>query len=138
MKLPRPPARKSRRAAVPESEVLRDVLHYLKNVRGWLTWRNQSTPAPLANGKGYRRFTGLRGIADMMSLLPDQRPDPTTGAPPLHGAGRLLCVEAKSSTGKLREQQRVFLTDAGKRGALCLVVRSVSQLIDALRLDGYA
>lgn len=102
-----------------EAEVLKACCDYL-TLKGLFWWRNNSGATAFGEGSG-RRFVrfGARGAPDILCLLPGS-------------GGRLLCLEVKSPTGRLSPYQKAFLDQAGKAGALCLVVRHVSELITAL------
>ena len=104
----------SRRTA--ESAVLRACLDYLQ-LRGICHWRANQIPAPVNDGKGFRRFWGLRGVSDICGVLP---------------GGRFLACECKSATGKLTPHQRLFLQRVNELGGLGVVVRDVKELAEAL------
>jgi hypothetical protein len=112
------PLRRAKAPVVPEAAVLRACLSYLA-VRGIEAWRTNSGLAMLP-GRGGRpqpvRF-GKRGVADILGFLPD---------------GRFLAVECKSSTGKLRPEQAVFLERVNRAGGVGIVARSLDDLISAL------
>jgi len=116
----------------PESTVLRDCLHYLTTVRGLLAWRANQIPAPLKGG-GFRRFAGLKGVSDILALLPTGRDAIGDEIAP----GRLLAVETKSDTGRLSPEQAAFLDAVNRGGGLGLVVRCVGDLLDGLGREGY-
>jgi hypothetical protein len=105
-----------------ETDLVRACLQYLA-LQGILAWR-VNCGAAVATHQGKRRFVRFAsrtGLPDICAILP---------------GGKALFVEAKSPGGRLRPSQREFLTLAGGAGALCLVVRGVGELIDALREDG--
>lgn len=116
-----------------ESAVLKDCLRYLITVRGLLAWRANQIPVPLPGGKGFRKFAGRRGVSDILAILPAGRDPLGEEMPP----GRMLAVETKSDTGRLRPDQAVFLDAVNRSGGLGLVVRSVGELIDGLQAEGY-
>ncbi len=103
-----------------ESDLVRACLQWL-TLHGILAWRANQIPAPLKGG-GFRRFAGMPGVSDILCVLPP--------------AGRLLAIEAKSPTGKLRPAQAVFLDEVNRRGAVGLVVRSLADLEAGLRAEG--
>lgn len=102
----------------PEAVVVAACLHLLE-LLGIPHWRANTGAAKL--GDRYVRF-GEKGQPDILGILPPN--------------GRLLCVECKSATGRLRESQSAWLERAGAAGALCVVARSVDVLMDALRKAG--
>ena len=98
-----------------ETQILRQCLDLL-SYRGVFHWRQNQAAIPLAGG-GYRRFSGMKGVSDILGILDD---------------GRFLALEVKSSTGKVSEPQRVFLEAVSERGGVALVIRDVSELEAAL------
>jgi hypothetical protein len=94
-----------------ESDVLRQCLDYLQ-IKGILAWRSNQIPARTKTG-GYRKFVGRKGVADILGCLDD---------------GRLLAVEVKSATGKLKPEQELFLSAVRDRGGVALVIRDVTEL----------
>lgn len=101
---------------MPESDVVRSCLEYLK-IRGIFAWRQNAGVIPLANGGV--RFSGLRGVSDILGILPD---------------GRFLAVECKSAKGKTSEHQDAFLDQIAGNGGVACVVRSVEELAEDLKL----
>ena len=107
-----------------ESDIVRSCLEYLRRC-GWVCWRSNTGAAAYTNAAGKRRFVryGEPGIADILGVLP---------------GGRMLCVECKSATGRLRPGQEAFLGRVRAAGGLALVVRSVTELAALLREAGYS
>lgn len=107
-----------------ESDILRVCLQYL-GAKGILAWRSNNTGVYDPARKMFRTFHGLKGVSDIVGLLP---------------GGRFLGVETKTETGKLSEDQKLFIDMVNNNGGLAFVVRSVGQLaavIEAvLRDDG--
>lgn len=100
-----------------ETALVRQVLEYLR-LRKIPSWR--------ANAGGAMRGGRLvkmapAGTPDVLAILP---------------GGRLLGVEAKSPTGRLRETQIAWRDAAEKAGALYWVVRSLDDLIGGLKREG--
>ena len=104
--------------APTEAATLRACLDYL-TLRRVYHWRANQGAIPCKGG--YRRFTGLLGVSDVLGCLP---------------GGRLLAVEVKSPTGRLRPAQAVFLDTVRTLGGLAIVARSVADLESALREAG--
>jgi putative heme degradation protein len=46
--------------------------------------------------------------------------------------GKMLCIEVKSATGRLRPEQKDFLDTMGRLGAITLLARSLQCVLDAL------
>lgn len=101
-----------------ETDLVRDCLAYLQ-LLGVPSWRQNTGCTKI--GKRLIRF-GVVGGSDILGLLP-----PT---------GRLLAVETKSPTGRLRASQKVFLDTIARAGGLALVVRDIRELQEALREVG--
>lgn len=107
----------------PEGRVVSACLEYLK-VRGVMAWRNNSGAVKYKNGAGRDRFLrfGYVGSADIIGCLPD---------------GRFLAVECKTETGRVSEAQRFFLADIRKFGGVAVVARSVEDVAEVLKAEGY-
>jgi hypothetical protein len=100
------------KCGTPESAVLSACLRLL-TLRRVLHWRNAAVPVPLKGG-GYRRYSGLRGLADICFLLPPR--------------GRLVACECKSSVGRQSADQRTFQRAVEAAGGLYLLVDDVRKL----------
>jgi hypothetical protein len=111
-----------------ESDVLAGCLLYLK-LKGVWCWRQNQGAIPLAGG-GYRRFNGLKGLADILGILPCRL---RVGEGEVT-IGRLLAVEVKRPGGKARPEQEEFLAKVNELGGLGLCVRSVAELEQQLTL----
>jgi len=90
--------------------ILRDLLSRYKGVLR--LWRNNSG-AFKTEGGNFIRY-GALGSPDILGIL---KP------------GKIVCIEAKSSRGKLSEHQERWLQEARDLGALVGVVRSVDEAI---------
>ena len=100
-----------------ESDVLAACLQYL-NLVGVFAWRQNQGAIPLKDG-GYRRFVGLRGVADILGIVPRR--------------GSLLAVEVKRPGQRPRPEQAAFLKRVNALGGVALCVHSVRELEDGLR-----
>lgn len=103
-----------------ESDVLKACLDYLK-YRGFFIWRQNQGAIPTADG-GFRRFAGLRGVSDILGVLP---------------AGRFLAVEVKRPGGKKSPEQDAFLSRVAELGGFASCVSSVEELASDLKEEGY-
>ena len=92
-----------------ERDVLKACLELLK-WKGIFHFRNNSGALKVADR--LVRF-GQAGSPDVLALLP---------------GGRLLAIEVKSASGRLRPAQEAWLAEARRHGAATLVVRSASEL----------
>ena len=116
------------RIADRESDVLAACLQYLA-VKGIFAWRQNQGAIPLKNG-GYRRFVGLRGVSDILGILPQRVPVVGEGDVQF---GNLLAVEVKRAGEKPRPEQAAFLERINERGGVALCVHSVGELEAQLR-----
>ncbi len=107
-----------------ESQLVRACLQYL-TLQGFLCWRANAAAVPLKGG-GFRRFAGIRGVADILCVL-----GPSTGRP-----GVLLAVECKSATGRMSPHQEWFRDALTVAGGLYVLVRSLADLEAGLRAEG--
>lgn len=94
-----------------ETQVLRACLDYL-TLRGIFHWRANQGVIPTPNGS-YRRFVGLRGVADILGVLQ---------------TGRFLAVEVKRPGGRLSDEQKTFLGRVAELGGVACCVSSIEEL----------
>jgi hypothetical protein len=107
-----------------ESDVLSGCLQWLR-LKGVFCWRQNQGAIPLKNG-GYRRFVGLRGVSDILGILPQTVR--VVGDAALSTFGNMLAVETKRPGEGLRPEQAEFLRLVNERGGIGLCVRSVTEL----------
>lgn len=88
-----------------------------------MAWRTNNIPVPLKNG-GFRRFVGLKGVSDLIGILPQKYQGELFG--------NILCVECKTDRGVVSTEQRIFLEEIEKRGGVAIVARSVTDLHEKL------
>jgi hypothetical protein len=100
----------------------RDIQHAIRlasaEFSGLTLWRNSTGVADTANGTK-QRFGLCKGSSDLIGIL----------AP----AGRLVAIEIKSETGRLRPEQELFLELVRKHGGFACVVRSVEEFREAMQ-----
>jgi len=95
-------------------------IQYLQ-ARGIYHWRNSTGAVKIGTGR-FMKF-GKKGSSDILGILP---------------GGRLLCVECKApKNGRLSPEQKQFIDDVTKAGALAIVVRGWIELDQTLRAAGY-
>lgn len=107
-----------------EAVVLYDVLACLKQLQalGKVVWyaRFNTASGRLQYGNSgasqWIKFA-FKGCPDVLGQLP---------------GGKLLCIEVKSPSGKVTEDQAAFIEMAGHNGALAFVARSVSDVLQML------
>ena len=104
----------------PEGRVKAAILRYLER-RGFFAWNNPSGTVRITP-EGWLHF-GKKGSVDILGCLP---------------GGKLLAVEVKSITGRLSPEQSVFLEKVRGLGGVAVVVKSMRELDEALRREGYA
>jgi hypothetical protein len=100
---------------------MRAVLKYLR-LRTDVAWVER-----LNSGAGQLQFAG-GGASQWMRFA-------WRGAPDLIGQltdGRILCVEVKRPSGKLRPDQHAFLDTVRKQGGVAFVARSVDDVKEHL------
>jgi hypothetical protein len=96
--------------AATESSILAAVRQYLV-LRGIFHWRANQGAIPCEGG--YRRFNGMRGVSDLLGVLP---------------GGRLLAIEVKRPGERPTPEQRAFLDTVTQLGGMAILVCSVEQL----------
>jgi hypothetical protein len=111
-----------------ESGVLSACLQWLTLHRVW-HWRHNQGAIPLANG-GFRRFVGLRGLPDILAIIPQDRE--VVGHGPCRFAV-LAGIEVKRPGEKPRPEQRAFLEQLNASGGVGLCVHSLDELEEGLR-----
>ncbi len=117
---PRP--KRAAHGKTPESAVLRACLKLL-GLRRVLHWRSNNTGVYDPTRKLFRSFSGLRGVADILAVLPPQ--------------GRLLAIEAKAADGRQSKHQKAFQANVEAAGGIYAVVRSdreLERLLDEISL----
>jgi hypothetical protein len=102
-----------------ETDIVRAVLVYLRTVRGFVAWRNNSGGRKI--GRHFVRW-GDVGSADVLAILP---------------GGRLLCVECKRAGNRPTPAQAAWLQLVADAGALAIVTTGVDDLAEQLRQAGY-
>jgi hypothetical protein len=112
-----------------ESDVLAGCLQWLQLAGVWC-WRQNQGAIPLPGG-GFRRFTGLKGVSDILGILPQTVRVQDETAPVTFG--NLLAVETKRPGEKLRPDQEAFLRKVNELGGIGVCVHSVDELMEKLR-----
>lgn len=95
-----------------ETDLVRACLDYLK-LRNIFAWRNNTTGVFDPVKKKFRTFTGLKGVSDILGILPD---------------GTLLAIECKMPGGKLTPEQKAFLQNIVDRNGIIGVANSVADV----------
>lgn len=103
-----------------EADLIRAILTYLRTVPGVVAWRVNSG-AVVGEYKGKRRFVRFNtmpGMSDILCILPPN--------------GRLMAIEAKVESGRLRPDQQTFLAKINNAGGRGILASSVDDIRDAL------
>lgn len=103
-----------------ESGVVKACLQLLQ-LHGIYCWRQNQGAIPLSGG-GFRRFVGLKGVADIIGIAGGKL-----------GRGRFLAVEVKKPGGRLSKKQKAFLAAVEERGGYAVCVDNVADLESWLR-----
>jgi hypothetical protein len=111
-----------------ESDVLSSCLRWL-TYKGVWCWRQNQGAIPLPGG-GFRKFVGMKGVSDILGILPQKVE--VVGEPGPITFGNLLAVETKRRGEKLRPDQAEFLATVNKLGGVGVCVHSVDELEAAL------
>ena len=112
---------KSTKCLVPEKQIEAEILFQLNRLSGCFAWKNHSVGIFDPTKKAFRRLGGnsIRGVSDILGIY----------------RGRMLCLEVKSATGKLRPEQKLFLDRMASLGAITGVVRSWSEALALLEVN---
>lgn len=95
-----------------ESQIQALTLGWLKT-KGFFVWRQNNGGVWDASREAYRNANGLKGVSDILGVLPD---------------GRFLAIEVKSSKGKTSKDQDAFLASVNAHGGLAFVVRDLEDV----------
>ena len=82
-----------------------------------MAWRNNNTAQYDARLGQYRAFTGMKGVPDILAILP---------------GGKLCGIEVKNAKGKQSADQVLFEKRATSLGARYIVARAVEDVDELL------
>ncbi len=99
-----------------EASVLKACLDYLR-LRKILCWRANNGGIFDPARKRFRSFHGLKGVSDLLAVLP---------------GGRFLAVECKRPGKRPSPEQAAFLAAVEAAGGVGCYVRSVGELVEIL------
>ena len=102
----------------PEAAALLEVLKVLRHHNA-VAWCERQNTGAAKVGKRFIRF-GWRGCSDLIGMLKD---------------GRLLAVEVKAPSGKLRAEQAEFLSLVRRFGGVAFVARNAANVFSELGKD---
>ncbi|MES2789829.1 MAG: VRR-NUC domain-containing protein [Planctomycetota bacterium] len=96
-----------------ETDIVRACIEYLRlrGITPAFCWRQNAGVIPLPGGGV--RFSGLRGVSDVLGVLPD---------------GCILAIEVKSAKGKMSTAQIEFQDRITASNGVACCVRSVDEL----------
>ena len=103
-----------------ETDIQREILEALIH-SGYMVWRNNSGAFWNHARQAYVKVQGvgrINGVSDILGVLPD---------------GTFLAIEVKSRTGRLTEEQKVFLLKVSNRGGLAFMARSLEDVQKAFK-----
>ena len=117
------------RLSTTETDLVRACLDWLALHR-IKAWRMNNTGIFDPVKKIHRRFHGLRGVSDILGILPqtvrlDGGDEETFG--------NFLAIEVKKPGEKPRPDQQAFLQDIRAAGGIALCVHSLDELEEQLR-----
>ena len=116
------------RLTCKETDLVRACLDWLALHRV-MAWRTNNTGIFDPAKKIFRSFRGLKGVSDILGILPLRVP---VGADAVT-IGGFLAIEAKRPGEKLRDDQEAFLAAVRDRGGIGLCVHSLTELETGLR-----
>ena len=111
-----------------ETDLVRACLNWLALHRV-LAWRSNNTGIFDPTRKVFRSFHGLKGVSDILGIVPRPVVLPDGGRATV---GALLAVECKRPGEKLRAEQEAFLEDVRGRGGIGFCARSLRDLEEHL------
>lgn len=100
-----------------EKEIENSILEWLNHQANCKAWKNQSVGVFDPYKRVFRKPNGkyrAKGTSDILGIW----------------AGRMLCIEVKSAKGRLSEDQNQFLHEMADLGAICIVARSLSCVVN--------
>ena len=105
------------RSTPSEREIERSILAWLNYQPKCKAWKNKSMGTYDPTRRVFRRSNdpfSQKGTSDILGIW----------------EGRMLCIEVKSAKGRLRPEQLEFLRTMSSLGAICLVARTLEDVVD--------
>jgi hypothetical protein len=112
-----------------ETDIVRACLDWL-TLHRIKAWRMNNTGIYDPVKKIHRRFQGLRGVSDILGILPQRVRLADGGAEQF---GNFLAIEVKKPGEKPRAEQVEFLHDIRTAGGIALCVHSLRELEEQLQ-----
>lgn len=96
--------------SLSEKQIETEILFRLNHIKDCYAWKNHTTGIFDPRRGVFRKLGGyaIKGVSDIIGIY----------------KGKMLCLEVKSATGKLRPEQKKFLDRMKELGAITGVVRS--------------
>jgi hypothetical protein len=96
--------------SLSEKQIETEILFRLNQIKDCYAWKNHTTGIFDPRRGVFRKLGGyaIKGVSDIIGIY----------------KGKMLCLEVKSATGKLRPEQQKFLERMKDLGAITGVVRS--------------
>jgi len=106
------------RVVETEKEIENAILQALNMLPLCKAWKNQSVGIydPVKKTFRSRSKYQIKGVSDILGIY----------------RGKMICLEVKSKKGQLTDEQKLFLDQMRKLGAVTGCVRSVSDALDLL------
>ena len=117
------------RLSTKETDIVRACLDWLALHR-IKAWRTNNTGVFDPVRKIHRSFRGLRGVSDILGILP-QTVRLADGS--AETFGNFLAIEVKKPGEKPRADQDAFLRDIREQGGVAVCVHSLGELEEQLR-----
>ena len=104
-----------------EKQIETEILFRLNQLKNSYFWKNHTTGIFDPRRGVFRKLGGyaIKGVSDIIGIY----------------KGRMVCLEVKSATGKLRPEQKSFLEKMKELGAITAVVRSWPEAQLALGME---
>lgn len=104
---------------ISERDIERSILIWLNYQPKTKAWKNKSTgtydPIKKCFRKSHDPFS-QKGTSDIIGI----------------SNGKMVCIEVKSAKGRLTPEQQAFLSEMTNLGAIAIVARSLTDVIQAL------
>lgn len=101
-----------------ESDIMRACMMALSEA-GCLIWRNNcGSYTDPRSGSFVRYGVGNPGGSDLIGIAP---------------GGRMICIEVKTKTGRIRPEQQRFIDAVRAKGGIAGIARSPEDALDLLR-----
>lgn len=120
------PTRRTATLKLSEKQIQDQILEWLALQRGFFGWRQNA-------GMSINRYTNKRGETSTHAF----RASSMSGISDIIGSwfGKPLAIEVKANSGKLRDNQRDFLTKAEAAGWITIVAYGLDDVMERLKAE---